>query len=282
MENIVEIVKSMSDKEIIETYPSKVVRLTLPDRKYEETDESSGGIGYSEPLPENFENELEKTFGDQVYLDQGVYSDWIKRTWILAPIMLRKQVRELLSHYFSKNQVDEEVICKYRSGVPTHIVLRSNVVKKDWKLHVKNNNGRKVLATEIYPKTEIPIEYPEWYPGNEKVKAPVYETGIGGIEVSTFNHKAGQEKHKHLISTEIYTVLEGIVTIVVDDIELLLTEGDELIILPGTVHEVLTSNVEFLVRVHTVNCYGDMDKYVQIGDDWCQVLTLNQSKKDKK
>jgi quercetin dioxygenase-like cupin family protein len=61
--------------------------------------------------------------------------------------------------------------------------------------------------------------------------------------------------------------------------ELTLEEGDEVIVLPGTVHEVLNSGREFLVRVHAINCYGEMDKYIERPGAWCQVKTLKEQER---
>lgn len=161
----------------------------------------------------------------------------------------------------------------------SYIVLKKDNVKADWKLHVQsNNNGRKVLVNGIYPSKESHIQVPEWKPGPktdkipvpEKDKTPVLETGFGGIEVATFTHEAGQDCHKHLIGTEIYTVLEGTMWMKVDQTLVTLEAGDEIIVLPNTVHEVLHevlpdgTPVPFLTRVHSINCHGDRDKYVVV------------------
>ena len=161
----------------------------------------------------------------------------------------------------------------------SHLVLRKEKVKADWKLHVQpeeENNGRKVLVNEIYISKEFHAQETEWEPGSQTDKSPVFETGFGGVEVSTFTNEAGQDCHKHLIATEIYTVLEGRMRMRIDETDppLMLESGDEVIILPNTVHEVLPGSDSFLTRVHSINCYGDRDKYVKRNGKWCQVLTL--------
>ena len=50
--------------------------------------------------------------------------------------------------------------------------------------------------------------------------------------------------------------------------------GDEIIVFPGTVHEILPEDTQFLMRVHSIDCHGDADKYVERNGNWCQVLTL--------
>lgn len=161
----------------------------------------------------------------------------------------------------------------------SHLVLRKEQVKADWKLRARRerkNNGRKVFVNQIYPSKEFHARETEWKPGSQTDKSPVFETGPGGIEISTFTHEAGQDCHKHLIATEIYTVLEGRMRMRIDETDppLTLEAGDEVVILPDTVHEVLSGQDSFLTRIHAINCYGNSDKYVRRNGEWCQVLTL--------
>ncbi len=162
----------------------------------------------------------------------------------------------------------------------SHVILRKEYVKRDWKLRTRpkeKNNGRKILVNSIYRKTEKAIRNPEWKPAPKTRKTPVLETGLGGIELATFTHEAFQDCHMHILATEIYIVLEGKMKMRLNDRQnVLLCAGDELIILPGTVHEVLPEGHRFLTRVHTVNCSGDGDKYVRANCNWCQVLTLKR------
>jgi len=161
-----------------------------------------------------------------------------------------------------------------------YLVLRKECVKSDWKLKVQlkeKNNGRKVLVNEIYPSKEVHAQNPEWKPSTETDKTPIVETGFGGVEVATFTHEAGQDCHKHFIGTEIYTVLEGTMCIRLEEKEeIVLEAGDELIVFPNTTHEVLIDGTPFLTRVHSIDCFGDKDKYVKKNGEWCQVLTLKR------
>lgn len=161
----------------------------------------------------------------------------------------------------------------------SYLVLRKEQVKADWRLRVRpgeKNNGRKVLVNEIYLSKEVHTQETEWKPGLQTDKSPVFETGFGGLEVAIFTQEAGQDCHKHLIATEIYTVLEGRMQMRIDETDppLTLEAGDEIIILPNTAHEVLPDGNSFLARVHSINCYGDRDKYVRRNGEWCQVMTL--------
>jgi mannose-6-phosphate isomerase-like protein (cupin superfamily) len=157
-----------------------------------------------------------------------------------------------------------------------HVILRKDVVKRDWK------NGRKVLVNEIYPKTEKPIENAEWEFGPQGGHTPVLETGYGGVEVGTFTEKTSQDRHRHLACTEIYTVIEGTMTITIGDEDIVLQSGDEIIVLPGVIHKVLDNKKSFLTRVHAINCHGTRDKYIEKNGVWCQELTLQNQQKATK
>ena len=153
------------------------------------------------------------------------------------------------------------------------LVIRKTECESDWKLNLEpkqQNNGRKVCVINIYPSKEIKATSQEWKPEIEGDEAAVIETGYGGIEIGTFTEKANQESHKHIIATEIYTVLEGSMDIRIEDEKkpLNLVAGDEVIIFPNTGHEVLNDNSKFLTRLHSINCYGEQDKYLEVDGKW--------------
>ena len=164
-----------------------------------------------------------------------------------------------------------------------YLVLRKDKAKNDWKVNLEpknSNNGRKIGVNKIFPSKEIYASKKEWEPGNPDGKTPVIETGSGGIEIATFSHMAGQDCHKHLLGTEIYLVLEGKMTIRLNETDIVeLDTGDEIVVLPNTAHEVLATNNPFLTRVHSINCYGEQDKYVKDNGRWCQIYTLKELKK---
>jgi quercetin dioxygenase-like cupin family protein len=110
----------------------------------------------------------------------------------------------------------------------------------------------------------------------EQGKTPVVATGRGGLEVATFNEGAGQVYHKHLLATEVYTVLEGTMRMRLEDEELTLEAGDEVIVFPNAAHEILPQGTHFLARAHVINCHGERDKYVSINGEWCQLYTLKK------
>lgn len=141
------------------------------------------------------------------------------------------------------------------------------------KLAIPGNNGRKIFATTVMHQFgEELIVDPVW-------RAPsVFPTGDGGIEVATFTEFSGQDRHRHEKGTEIYTVLRGELEIYINDTLIQpLCAGDEIVIPPGTIHEVVQptndtpsdtpaegNDFKLVVRVHSISCYGVDDKYVQL------------------
>ena len=141
------------------------------------------------------------------------------------------------------------------------------------KIEKLDNNGRKVFATAVMQQFgEKLITEPVW-------KAPqVFPTGNGGIEIATFTEFSSQDRHIHEKGWEIYTVLRGNLEIYIDDNRppVSLAQGDEIVIPPGTVHQVVRPDsptpvgsgpFQLLVRVHSISCYGVDDKYVQTFKD---------------
>lgn len=145
------------------------------------------------------------------------------------------------------------------------------------KLGRKDNNGRKVCARSLRlaaPDIEREIQDPNWRPPE------VLVTGENGFQVATFSEFSRQDRHKHETSTEIYSVIRGELEIYIDDQgPHMLLAGDEMIVLPGTVHEIVQKRhdartegeaFELLARVHSFPCGGDKDKFVQLEPtaDW--------------
>lgn len=163
---------------------------------------------------------------------------------------------------------------------PPFVLIARAAVERDAgpadnKLGKENNNGRKIFATQFMPELgETVLADPLW-------RAPaVLPTGEGGLEVATFTEFTGQDRHKHRLSTEIYTVLKGTMLIYINDAgPYELKAMDEVVILPGTVHEIVQGKrrprapdeaFDLMVRVHALNCSGVRDKYVQFepGGEW--------------
>lgn len=155
--------------------------------------------------------------------------------------------------------------------VPFIYISKARVLR-DEKLGLSNNNGRRVCATTVMPEFgEREIEDPRWNP------PAILPTGDGGLEIATFTEFASQDRHKHESAIEIYTVLAGDMQMYIDDAgPHALQAGDEVVILPGTVHQVVQSkprereedeDFDLLVRVHAIGCRGADDKFVQLEKD---------------
>jgi len=167
-----------------------------------------------------------------------------------------------------------------------YALLDGELIQQENKLGLLNNNGRKVLATSVREDFgEELIDNPIW-------RVPkILPTGDGGIEIATFTEFANQDRHKHLRGTEIYTVLKGKLKIYINDEgPFILNELDEIVILPNTIHEVIQNNLEIrtnfesfdlVIRVHSINCYGAFDKYVQLESDGKWELWQDLSKEKK-
>ncbi len=172
--------------------------------------------------------------------------------------------------------------------VVSHVVIRLQNAIQDGcpdgstirKLETPGNNGRKVFATSVIPqKGERVIDHEIW-------SAPaIYPTGNGGIEIATISEFCSQDRHLHNRATEIYTVLKGQLGMFINDKEIpVLTAGDEIVVLPATIHQVRKpscslekkDDFEVVVRVHSICCYGEDDKYVQLqqGGEWVKWSTL--------
>jgi len=170
--------------------------------------------------------------------------------------------------------------------VPYVLVRRERVEEDVERLGAAGNNGRKVCATRVLRELgERELDDPEW-------NAPaVLPTGPGGLEISTLTEFTAQDRHKHERSTEVYTVLRGELSVWIDDRgPLRLAAGDELVVLPGTVHELVRAKrrarepeepFDLLVRVHAFPCHGATDKLVQLvpGGEWLRWDGLSETEK---
>ncbi|MCJ7604056.1 MAG: cupin domain-containing protein [Desulfobulbaceae bacterium] len=143
---------------------------------------------------------------------------------------------------------------------PPFVIIRKDKAASDERLAKSDNRGRKIFATKMLPNKSLALHNPDWEPPKEGEKSMILETGCGGLEVATCNENTQQKCHKHLLATEIYTVLEGEMKIKVDGTVINMKQGDEIVVLPGTTHEIVTTGT-FLTRVHSVGCHGDNDKH---------------------
>jgi mannose-6-phosphate isomerase-like protein (cupin superfamily) len=114
---------------------------------------------------------------------------------------------------------------------------------------------RKLLVTEVYADKEAAATEIYWRPG---VPCPVQQ--MKDTESAIFTQAAKQTRHWHKIATEIYLLLEGVMTIEVEGSEYCLQPGDMMVVNPGARHNVCRDG-EFLCRVITVNCCGVDDRF---------------------
>jgi mannose-6-phosphate isomerase-like protein (cupin superfamily) len=138
-----------------------------------------------------------------------------------------------------------------------HIPLEQ--LKQDPALSPGKRGARKLIVTELYEGKEQEATSDVWCPPLPGEKCPVLR--MSDAEVGVFNQEADQDRHYHKVGTEIYEVLEGIVTVEVEGKTYRLRQHDLLVVHPFSVHEVKQGDRQFLCRVVTLNCGGEKDKY---------------------
>jgi len=138
-------------------------------------------------------------------------------------------------------------------------LIRREDLKKDPAFQFGARGAKKVLVTEIYPDKEQEVCLSE-SPLDSCGKVPVQI--MKDSEIAFFNQNAGQDKHYHKEATEIYTVLEGEMDIIIQGQEYTLLQGDTIVVHPNAVHKIKSRNVPFLTSVITINCHGVYDKFI--------------------
>ena len=122
---------------------------------------------------------------------------------------------------------------------------------------LKSRGDRKLLVTEFFDNEE-PATKTRWHYKTCSEKCPVQL--MKDTESAVFTHIAKQTRHKHKVGTEIYILIEGSMTIEVENEDYLLIPGDMIAVNPEAYHEVKRES-EFLCRILTVNCGGSNDRY---------------------
>jgi quercetin dioxygenase-like cupin family protein len=123
---------------------------------------------------------------------------------------------------------------------------------------LRERGDRKLLVTELYADREEEATDVAWQPRTASGKCPVRQ--MPDTEFAVFTQAAKQTRHYHRLGTEIYTVIEGRMTIEVEGIDYSLAPGDVLVVKPRAVHEVKRKGA-FLCHVLTVNCGGAKDRF---------------------
>jgi len=133
--------------------------------------------------------------------------------------------------------------------------------KNDLKEALKGlgKNGIKLAVVSKY-KTEKDFTDQVWeWKAEEKI--PVIETGgTDNVEFAFFRNGNAEDRHYHEKATEIYTVIEGVMTIIVADERFEVEAGGSIYVKPRVVHEVL-GDTEFYANV-VVSNIQDGDKVI--------------------
>ncbi|MBI5821949.1 MAG: cupin domain-containing protein [Verrucomicrobia bacterium] len=136
------------------------------------------------------------------------------------------------------------------------LLITLEAAKQDPALQTRGD--RKVLVTDILPDSEQEAPAIVWRAPSPQAKCPVVTRR--DTELAFFTERAKQTRHCHKIGTEIYTLLEGAMTIEVAGELYRLAPGDTLVVKPGTWHEVKRDS-KFHCQVVTVNCAGIKDRH---------------------
>jgi mannose-6-phosphate isomerase-like protein (cupin superfamily) len=139
---------------------------------------------------------------------------------------------------------------------PPAVLFTLQAARNDPALQARG--ARKLLVTEIYPAKEEPAADSYWRHDSGSGKCPVLL--MPDAESAVFTQLARQTRHRHLVGTEIYLLLEGRMSIEVEGVDYTLAPGDALVVQPGAYHEVRREG-EFLCRVFTLHCGGAQDRH---------------------
>jgi mannose-6-phosphate isomerase-like protein (cupin superfamily) len=132
------------------------------------------------------------------------------------------------------------------------------VARRDPKANLGNRGDQKVVITYRYTGDEnlSDVIWTALAPNGKRH----YEVATG-VEFALFDERAKQSRHYHRRATEVYTVLEGEMSIEVAGVEYTLTVGESIIVNPWSAHEV-KKTAHFLAQVMTANCPGLNDKHI--------------------
>lgn len=136
------------------------------------------------------------------------------------------------------------------------LLVTLEVTKQDPALQTRGD--RKVLVTDMRPDSEQEADAVLWRASSSPAKCPVVT--MRDTELAIFTERAKQTRHCHKIGTEIYTLLEGEMTMEVDGKLYTLHPGDILVVKPGVWHEARRDS-HFLCQVVTANCAGVKDRH---------------------
>ena len=136
------------------------------------------------------------------------------------------------------------------------LLVTLEAAKQDPALQTRGD--RKLLVTDMRSDSEQEANTVLWRASLPPARCPV--VAMRDTELATFTERARQTRHCHKIGTEIYTLLEGEMTMEVDGSLYTLHPGDILVVKPGVWHEAMRDS-RFLCQVVTVNCAGVKDRH---------------------
>ena len=148
----------------------------------------------------------------------------------------------------------------WRFPLPAVLVRSREIAaaRRDPKTYLGNRGDQKVVISYRYSGVESlgDVIWTALAPNGKRH----YEVAAG-VEFALFDERAKQSRHYHRRATEVYTVLEGEMTIEVAGVEYALTVGESIIVNPWSAHEV-KKTAHFLAQVVTANCSGLNDKHI--------------------
>jgi quercetin dioxygenase-like cupin family protein len=123
---------------------------------------------------------------------------------------------------------------------------------------IGERGDQKILITYQYGYREQ-LAKVAWQPlarsGNKHYCVTPY-----GLDVAVFDERAAQSRHYHRAALELYRVLEGTMTICVSGVKHVIAAGEEIVVAPHAVHEVIP-DTPFLAMVVVANTTGTADKF---------------------
>jgi mannose-6-phosphate isomerase-like protein (cupin superfamily) len=148
----------------------------------------------------------------------------------------------------------------WRFPLPAVLVRSCEIeaARRNPKTYLGNCGDQKVVITYQYSGVESlsDVIWTALAPSGKRHYAVA-----AGVEFALFDERAKQSRHYHRRATEVYTVLEGAMSIEVAGVEHTLTVGESIIVNPWSAHEV-KKTAHFLAQVVTANCSGLNDKHI--------------------
>jgi quercetin dioxygenase-like cupin family protein len=153
------------------------------------------------------------------------------------------------------------VMGRYRHPLPAVLVSLPAITTAiaEHTGHLGERGDQKILITYQYGTREQ-IANVSWQPlarsGNKHFCVTPY-----GLDVAVFDNRAKQDRHYHRTSLELHRVLEGTLTIWVGGVKHTIPAGEEILVAPYAVHEVVTET-PFIAMVIVANTTGTGDKFL--------------------